>query len=602
MPSALDDNSNTELRATPSIERRLAAIAFADVAGYSKLMERDQLRTMLQWKALRQDLLEPKITEHGGHLHRRVGDALLIEFQSAVNAVQWAVDVQRGIAEAGSPGDDGLRIRVGINIDDVIFDDGDLHGDGVNIASRIQELASPGEVLVTATVRDQVWNKLGVGMTDLGDRALKNISRPVRIYRLDPSRPRDSAATPRAQPHLAWGNRPSIAVLPFRNLGGVPEEAYFGEGITEDIIGALARGRSLFVIARHSTLPYRDRQVDARQIAAELGVRYILEGSVRRQTAKLRISCELIDASQNRTIWGQNYDGDSGELFEFQDLIAARIVATVEPRVHQAETARVRQKPTDSLDAYDCVMRAFSLLYTFNTAEFTEAGALLDRAIELDPHFAQAHAYKAWWYILLTGEGRSKNFAADAAAAEACAEHAIALDSGDAVVLAVAGHVESFLRKRTDIAVDLFERALEANHNSAFAWGLSASTYCFLGMPEEALERLRNAWRLSPFEPLNFFFWTVAGIAHFVAGRYDEAVTWLRKARRENPRFCPCHRTLVASLGQLGRLEEARSAASDLLAVEPAFRVSTFASWYPLQRPGDLERFVEGLRAAGLPE
>jgi len=267
----------------------------------------------------------------------------------------------------------------------------------------------------------------------------------------------------------------------------------------------------------------------------------------------------------------------------------------------EAEADRIRSKPTESLDAYDCVLRALSLLYSFNKLEFRDAGSYLDRAIELDPKYAQAHAYKAWWYNLSAGEGISKDFASDATAAEMCAQRAVSLDPADALAHAVGGHIQAFLLKQPQVGVEMFERALHLNPNSAFAWGLSASTYCFLGQPEDALERLRNASRLSPFDPMNFFFWTVAGLAEFIAGRYDQAVGWLQRARRENPRFLATHRTLVATFGILGRDEDAKTAARDLLAVDPTFQISAFASWYPLQRADDLDRLVAGLRSAGLP-
>jgi adenylate cyclase len=423
----------------------------------------------------------------------------------------------------------------------------------------------------------------------------------VRIYRLEPQ---TGTAVPRriVQPHLTWNNRPSIAVMPFKNLGGDPREEYFGEGITEDIIGALAHNRSLLVIARHSTLPYRDRHADVRQIASELGVRYVLDGSVRRHLDRLRISVDLMDAGQNRTMWAGKFDGSVTELFEFQDQIAASVVATIEPRVYEAEAERVRGKPTDSLDAYDCVLRAFPWLYTSEEREFMAAGAFLDRAIELDPAYAQAWAYKAWWYILLLGEWRSKATERDVTMAQAAARRALELDSMDAFALAVAAHVESFLGNRPESATEMFERSLQLNKNSAFAWAISAITCCYLGHPEEALDRLRNAWRLSPFDPLRFFFWGVTGFAEFIAGRYEEALGWLLKARSDHPGHLVVNRTLAACYGQLGHLPEARAAAADLLAREPDFRISAFASKYPLRRPEDRERLISGLRAAGLPE
>jgi adenylate cyclase len=593
---------DTPLTSGRNIQRRLAAVAFADVADFSKLMESDDTQTILKWKALRENLLEPKIAEHGGHLLQVMGDGLFIEFDSVVSAVRWAHDVQRAIAQ---PSDDrdrqSLSIRIGINVEDVIVDGDKRHGDGVNIAARIQQLASPGEVVMTAAVRDYVWNKLGVELTDLGERQLKNISRPVRIYRLE--RASDVGAPRRlVQPHLSWNNRPSIAVMPFKNLGGDPREEYFGEGITEDIIGALAHNRSLLVIARHSTLPYRDRRVDTRQIASELGVRYVLDGSVRRQVEKLRIAVDLIDAGQNRTIWAERYDGAVAELFEFQDRIAANVVATIEPRLYEAEVERVRSKPTDSLDAYDCVLRAFPLLYTSDERAFMAAGTFLDRAIELDPAYAQAWAHKAWWYILLIGEWRSRATADDLTKALLTAQRGLQLDQTDAFVLAVAAHTEAFIGNRPESAIEMSERSLQLNKNSAFAWLINAIICCYLGRPDEALDRLRNAWRLSPFDPLTFFFWGVAGLAEFIAGRYEESLVWLTKALRSHPEHLAAHRNLAACLAQLGRLEEAQVAAADLLAREPTFRISTFESKYPLRRPDDRERLIAGLRAAGLPE
>jgi tetratricopeptide (TPR) repeat protein len=331
-------------------------------------------------------------------------------------------------------------------------------------------------------------------------------------------------------------------------------------------------------------------------------VRYILQGSVRRHASRLRITAELIDAVKNYAVWGEKFDGVEADIFDIQDRIAASIVGTIEPKLVEAEKKRALEKPTESLDAYDCVLRALALLYTFDDRDFADAGKYIQRAIALDPAYAQAYAYLAWWYNLMIGEGRSTDVAADAEKAKAASRSAIDLDPNDAFALAVGAHIESFLRKNLDAGAEMFDRALLLNENSAFAWGISGSTYCFLGRPDDALERLRNAWRLSPFDPLNFFFWTVAGLAEFVAGRYDQAIGWLRKAQRSNARFSACHRTLTASLAQSGDIEAAKLAAQDLLKLEPRFRVSAFASWYPLRRADDLQRLAAGLRLAGLPE
>ena len=590
----------------PHVTRRLAAVAFADVAGFSALMEQDDVATMARWKSLRTEIIEPKLAEYRGRLIRIIGDGLFVEFQSAVDAVRWAIDVQSALLGHSEHGPGALKLRIGVNVEDVIIDEDDLHGDGVNIAARIQQIANPGEVVMTAAVREYVWNKLGVALVDLGERSLKNLSRPIRLYAVDRRKSEHMSLAGYAHglpPHVGWSNRPSIAVMPFRNLGGTPNEDYFGEGMTEEIISALSRSRSMYVIARASTLSYRNRISETKQIASELGVKYILDGTVRREEQRLRISVELIDAARNHRVWGERYDGVAASLFDFQDRIASSIVATLEPKLVEVETTQARQKPTENLDAYDCVLRALSLFYTFEKAEFRQAGDYLDRAIVLDPTYAQAYAYKAWWYVFRMAEGLlQEDEESTRHAAEQAVRRAMALDDQDAFVVAVAGHVESLIHKQPELALELFDRALVLNENSAFAWGMSAASYAYLGESEPALERLRSAWRLSPFDPLNFVFYTLAGIAEFVAGRYDPAIVWLRKAKREKPRFVATLRTLCACLSAAGRVDDARIVARELLDVEPNFSVRSIESWYPFRRADDLARYVAGLRAAGLPE
>lgn len=586
--------------AAANITRRLAAIAFADVVGWSRLMEQQDQATAQAWMTLRQEVIEPKIAEHDGTLLERQGDAVLVEFRSAVSAVRWAMDLQQALAARRAvAGAVAFEMRIGINVEDAIVDEGKLLGDGVNVASRIHQIAQPGEIVVTEVVRDFLVNKIEVSLIDLGERRLKNIGRPVRIFRVDSEAVVVEQRVP--QPRLLWSTRPTLAVLPFRTLGGTEEERYFGEGITEDIIGALARSRSVFVIARSSTLRYRDRPMDTREIASELGVRYVLDGSVWRKVERLRINAELIDATENQTLWARPFVGANDEIFEFQERIAASIVGALEPRLFEVETDRVRGRPTESLDAYDSMLRGLALLYTFRDNDFEQAGQLFVRATELDPSFARAFANLAWWYNFRHGEGRSADPDSDKAASVAAAERALQLDPNDAFVLAVAGHIDAFVRRRIDHAIELFDRALALNENSAFAWAVSAPTYSYAGRPEEALERLRNAWRLSPFDPLNFKYWTSAGIAEFVAGRHNEAIGWLQRARRANARFLACNRILAAALALAGDSDSVQPVVDDLLAVQPGFRISAFAAWYPVQ-PAVMQRLVEGLRKAGLPE
>ena len=584
-----------------AIDRRLVAVAFADVAGYSRLMALNDVETVRRWKALRTEVIEPHMNRHQGRISDLAGDGLLAEFTSVVSAVRWACDVQRALQRINNEHDPfALHLRIGINVEDVIDDNGMLSGDGVNIASRIHQAAEPGQIVVTGVVRDFVANRLSVVFHDLGSPPLKNINRPIRVFTVEWVEEGKSAST--LQPYLQWSSRPTVAVLPFRTIGGSEEDSYFGDGITDEIITGLSHSRGMYVIARSSTLRYRDRTKELRQIASELDVRYILDGSVHRQQTRLRIKCELLDMVANRLIWSERFDGSTDALFDFQDSITTSVLGRLEPRVRAVEAAQVRDHPTESLDAYHCVLKALALLYLFTPESYQAAGKLLERAIAMDSSYPQAYAYLAWWLNFRIGEGWSENPEADRARALVVSQRAIELDSEDPFVLAVGGHILSFIGKRPAEAIDLFDQALALNQNSAFAWGLSALTLAYLGRPDEAVGRLQNVWRLNPFDPLNFYFWIVAGIAEFVAGRYDEAIAWMRKCKRANPRFIACLRMLAASLALSGNEIDARVVAQELMMIEPSFRVSTFISWYPLQRAEDLTRLEAGLRAAGLPD
>lgn len=586
----------------PSLRRRLAAVAFADVAGYSRLIAADDAGTVRRWKALRTDVIEPMILSHGGRVAEIAGDAVLVEFASAVNAVQWATQVQRvqhALQDKADPF--ALHLRVGINVDDLIDDDGILQGDGVNIAARIHQAGAPGQIVITSRVREFITNRLPLKFRDLGTPPMKNILHPVRVFEIEWL---DSAlARLMPQPHLHWTSRPTLAVLPFRNGTGAESDAYFGEGITDAIITGLSCSRSMYVIARNSTLRYSQRagDTDLRQIAAELDVRFLLDGSVWRQQDHLRIKVDLFDVSGNLSLWSQRFDGNGADVFEFQDRIAASVIGSLEPRLRAVEAARAAQRPTESLDAFDSVLKAMYLLYRFTDDSFRDTGELLDRATSLDPGYAQAHAYTAWRLNFVLGENRSLDPAEDGARALAAAQRALELDPEDPFVLSVAAHINGFTRKDLELANDLYDRALALNENSAFAWGLSALNRAYQGNAEDALERLRNVWRLNPYDPMNFYFWIVAGIAEFVAGRYEECIAWTRKSSRSNPRFVAALRTLAAALALSGDEEGARAVARQLLAVQPRFRIGNFVSWYPLRRDEDLARLERGLRAAGLP-
>lgn len=592
-----------EAEGASSIRRRLAAVAFADVAGYSRLIAANDAEAVRRWRALRTQVMEPLIARHGGRVAEIAGDAVLVEFASAVNAVQWATQIQRvqhALQDKADPF--AIHLRVGINVDDLIDDDGILQGDGVNIAARIHQAGAPGQIVITSSVRDLVTNRLPIKFRDLGTPAMKNIARPVRVFEIDWHGTDAERLMP--QPHLHWTSRPTLAVLPFRNVGGSSEDSYFGEGVTDEIITGLSRSRSMYVIARNSTLRYSARasDTDLRQIAAELDVRYLLDGNVSRQQDRLRIKVDLMDVTENRSLWSQRFEGNESEIFEFQDRIAASVIGSLEPRLRAVEAARAAERPTESLDAFDSVLKAMSRLYRFTDESFRETGELLERAIALDPSYAQAHAYTAWRLNFLIGENRSADVAADTARALAAAQRALELDPEDPFVLCVAAHINAFTAKNLDLASDLYERALALDENSAFAWGLSALNRAYLGDPDGAIERLRNVWRLSPYDPMNWFFCLLAGIAEFVAGRYGESVAWTRKAARGNPRFVAALRTLAPALALSGDEQGARTVAAQLLSVKPDFSVSQFIARYPLRRAEDLARLEEGLRAAGLPD
>lgn len=583
---------------------RLAALAFADVAGYSRLMSRNSFRTIRQWSRIRNDVLLPMARDHRGRMVESAGDAILVEFPSVVGAVQWAIDVQQRLSEAVDAGkadaDDGnpMLLRIGINVDDVIDDEGILQSDGINIASRIHGFAAPGEIVVTALTRELIANRLPIVFRDLGTPVLKNIDRAIRVFAVE----RQTGSRPSLQPYLSWTNRPTLAVLPFRTLAGSERDRYFGEGITEDIIAGVARSRSFFIIARSSTLQFDDLLEKPQAIAAALGVKYLLTGSVRRQAERLRITTELVEVDHLRTIWAERFDGSSQDLFEFQDRIVSNIVARIEPQVRGAETARISGRPTASLDAYDCVLRAVSHLYRFTMEDYGEARSLLDRAVSLDPGYAQAHAYTAWCLIFWIGEGHTRDISTDRRTAVEAASRAVELDPDDALCLSIRGHVMAFIERAPLEALDLFDQALAHDSNSPLAWGLSATCTAYLGRGDEARDRLRNVWRLAPYDPLNFFFWTAAGIAEFVECRYEEALAWLRKSHRANPRLVATLRILAAALAHSGEVDQAAAIGRELLSKEPSFRVSDFVAWYPLQRTEDLRRLADGLKQAGLPD
>ncbi len=488
---------------TERVERRLTAILAADVARYSRLMGADEEGTLAQLKAHRRALVDPKITEHRGRIVKTTGDGMLVEFVSVVDALRCAVEIQRGMAERNAevPQDKRIEFRMGINVGDIIIDGDDIFGEGVNVAARLEGLAEPGSICVSARVQEDARGKLDLAFEDAGEQQLKNIERSVRVYRVRPS-----GTVASSRPALPLPDKPSIAVLPFQNMSGDPEQEYFADGIVDEIITALSRFRSLFVIARNSTFTYKGRPVDVKQVGRELGVRYVLEGGVRIAANRVRIIGQLIDTTTGAHIWADRFEGGREDIFDLQDQVTASVVGAIAPRMERAEIERAQRKPTESLDAYDHYLRGMANLYQQTDKEaIGEALRLLQRAIELDPAFAPAYGSAAWCYAQRKLEGWVTDHVRETAEAARLARRAVELGKDDAVALSLAGWTLGFVVRDLDAGVGFVDRALGFNPNLAMAWYFSGWLRVWLGKSNVAIEHFAHAMRLSPLDPVIWF-------------------------------------------------------------------------------------------------
>jgi adenylate cyclase len=578
------------------MERKLSAVLAADVAGYSRLMEADEEGTLARLTAHRRDVLEPGIARHRGRIVKTTGDGLLAEFASAVDAVRSAVEIQTEMVERNAGEPDGLRIlfRIGVNVGDIVEQDGDIFGDGVNVAARLEGIAEAGGICVSARVREDVAGKVHLVFDDMGEQMLKNIARPIRTFRiqLDPS---TGAA---AEKRLSSPGKPSIAVLPFQNLSGQPDQDFFGDGISEDIITGLSKLRGFLVIARNSTFAYKGKTPDIRQVARELGVRYVLEGSVRKSGDQLRVTGQLIDAASGSHIWAERYDRPASEIFTVQDEITASVVAAIEPQLYAAEELRLQSKPPESLDAWGCVVRAMPYIWTWVVQDEDGGINLLKRAIELDPTYARARSLLAWSLATKAVLG-SLDFERGIAESLALAQHAIDLDPDDPWGHCAAGYVYTFSR-RFGPAVEELTEALQRNPNFAFARTLLGVAYGYAGLAEDGLRQLEIATRLSPRDYTQAANLSVEGLCHFIAGRYAEAITCERRAVQMRPNFGTAWRTLAASAGSAGDLELARAALAECRRLQPNVSIEWVEQYHPIVRSEDRARYIEGLRRAGL--
>ncbi|HWX32707.1 MAG TPA: adenylate/guanylate cyclase domain-containing protein, partial [Steroidobacteraceae bacterium] len=483
--------------------RRLAAILAADVAGYSRLIGADEEGTLNRLKSIRADVIDPKIAEHRGRIVKTTGDGLLVEFSSVVDALRCATEVQNAMAEgnAGIATEERIEFRIGINVGDIVVEDGDIFGDGVNVAARLEGLAEPGGIYVSARVQEDVAGRLDLTFDDLGEQSLKNISRSVRVYRvrLATAETAPKVTPTESGPALTLPDKPSIAVLPFANMSGDPEQEYFADGMVEEIITALSRIRWLFVIARNSSFTYKGKAVDVKQVGRELGVRYVLEGSVRKAGNRVRITGQLIDATVGNHIWAERYDRELADIFAVQDEITERVVATIEPELYAAEHLRSQRKPPESLDAWECVIRALSCIVQSSLAGYNEAEALCRRAITVSPHYGQAHSLLSW--LLLRRTDWSGDVTTFFAEAEAEARTALAIDERDPWAHLTHGLV-LYRQRRHDEAERAYRRALELNPNFALVHAVLGLPLAYRGAHQDAIESAERAMMLSPNDPL----------------------------------------------------------------------------------------------------
>src|SRR5262245_25266604 len=579
-------------------QRRLAAILAADVVGYSRLMAEDEVGTLAVLKSRRRDVLAPLVARHQGRIFKVTGDGVLIEFGSAVNAVQCAVDLQQEMAAAndGQTADRSIILRIAVNLGDVIVEGSDLYGDGVNIAARLEAVAEPGEVLVSGTAYDNVHSKVKVGFEDLGAQSLKNIADPVRSYRVI------GAPAVAGPVRKIVADRPSIAVLPFDNLSHDPEQQYFSDGMVEEIITALSRLRWLFVISRNSSFAYRGRAVDVKRIGRELGVRYILEGSVRKAGNRVRITGQLIDSSTGMHLWADRFDGGLEDIFDLQDQVTASVVGAIAPKLERVEIERAKRKPTSSLDAYDYYLRGMAAVHLWSNEGSLEALQHFKRAIELDPGSAAAYGMAARTYSLRKAGGWADGSAEEVADAERLARRAIELGKDDALALSTAGIVLAYVVRDLDEGVAFIDQALALNPNLVWAWLFSGFANVWLCEPEIAIERVARAMRLSP-QDVQFFNMQVATAGvHLTAARYAEAVSWAEAYVRAHPNYALASGIAAASAAHAGRLAEAEKSVARMRSFKPDLRIADLVEVFPVRRPEHRSAWVEGLRKAGLPD
>jgi TolB-like protein/class 3 adenylate cyclase len=586
------------------LERRLAAIFAADVVGSCRLIGKDEEGALAQLKEIRKKLFDPKITNHRGRIVKNTGDGALAEFGSVVDAVRCAVDLQRGVAERNIdvPHAGRIEFRIGIHIGDIIIEDDDIYGDGVNIAVRLEGIAEPGGVCISDDVHRQIRGKVNFILEDMGPRSLRNIVEPMRVWRLplanSPAAIAKSSADV-AEP-LPLPDKPSIAVLPFQNMSGDPEQEYFADGMVEDIITGLSRSKSLFVIARQSTFTYKGKAVDVRQVGRDLGVRYVLEGSVRKAGNRVRITGQLIDAATGLHLWAERFDGQLEDVFDLQDRVTSSVICAISPRLERAEIERAKRKRTDNLQAYDYYLRALANLYQFTREANIEALKLSATANGLDPEFAISYALGATCYIQRKVFGWSTEAAQERAEARSLATRAIQLDNQDPMVLAMVGDTLAYVLGEVEEGAKLIWQAIDLNPNYATARNWGGWAYLWLGDVNAAIDQFHAALRLDPRDPWICTAQSGLAFAHFFAGRNEEASLWAATAIKQRPDHVAAYRVMTACHVTSGQIEEARQTCKIAMQLDPSQRISRFNGLF--RRTQDIEKLARALRIAGMPE
>ena len=587
-----------------TVSRRLVAVFAADVEGYSRLMGADEVGT-LKGLTERRTILDGLIGEHRGRIANTAGDSVLAEFGSAADAVQCAVEAQSALAEANSSlaPDRRISFRIGIHIGDVMIRAGDLFGDGVNIAARLQSIAKPGSVCISGMTYDQVRKVLPMSFVDLGVQQVKNIQEPIRAYQVGASSETQEAAAPAFVAQIGspppLPDKPSIAVLPFENMSDDPEQEYFADGMVEEIITALSRFKSLFVIARNSSFTFKGRAVDVREVGRRLGVRYVLEGSVRKASEKVRITGQLIDAITGAHIWTNRFERDLADVFALQDEVTVAVVSAIQPKLLQNEIAMAARRRPENLTAYDFYLRAMPQFYLSTREGVAEAMRLAHRALELDPRFGLVAALAGLCHMNSVIWGYAVDPEFDRKEAIRLLRLALSLDDGDPDTLAWASLISAYMIGDYESATEMADRAVALNPNSFLAWNYRGWVYKNAGLPEEAVRSFERAIRTSPVDPMLHFAFAGMGYAFVELGRFDEAIVAGKKAHRQSPSYATAYRCLACALAHLGRDAEAREAAARVLEHDPTFTMTAHVA-----RGGqsNSKLLMEGLRKAGLPE